>query len=69
MNLDNIHFAVNLTSITSEPWWKIANTLRNDLRMKIEDSLSVPVSPVAWNARTTVRYLVNNINTKEVLWT
>jgi hypothetical protein len=69
MDLNNIHFAVNLTSITSEPWRKIANTLRNDLRIKIEDSLSVLVSPVAWNARTTVRYLVHNINTKEVLWT
>jgi hypothetical protein len=69
MNLDNIHFGVNLTSISCEPWRKIANTLRNDLRMKIEDSLSVLVSPVAWNTRTAVRYLVNNTNTKEVLWT
>jgi hypothetical protein len=69
MNLTNIHFAVNLTSISCEPWRKIANTLRNDLRMKIEDSLSVLVSPVAWNTRTAVRYLVNNTNTKEVLWT
>ncbi len=68
MKLDNIHFGVNLTSISREPWRKIANTIRNDLRIKIEDSLSVLVSPVAWNTRTTVRYLVNNTNTKEVLW-